>query len=121
MQSRLVLVIDDDENIREVVELVLGAMGLRVESARTGGEGVERAERLHPDLVLLDDRLPGLPSVEVLRRLKRGAQTAATPVVVMSALSVGREFHEAGLDAVLLKPFDIDDLEALVRRCLNLT
>jgi DNA-binding response OmpR family regulator len=114
------LVIDDDPNTRAVIEVILRTLGLRVDLAAGGREGLERARSLRPDLVVLDDRLPDIASLEVLRRLGRSAQTAGIPVVVLSAVLPEHEARVAGADALLPRPFAIDHIEMVVRRCLHL-
>lgn len=120
MASRLVLMVDDDPNLRDLVGLILSEMGLRVATAATGAEGLDLARSLHPDLILLDDRTPGPEGPEVLRRLKGSPQTVDIPIVVMTAVPSPELFQSPGPDEVLRKPFDPDQLEALVRRCLGL-
>lgn len=120
MASQLVLVVDEDPNLRDLVELVISEMGLQVALAATGAEGLDLARSLHPDLILLDERTPGPGGPEVLRRLKGSPQTADIPIVVMIAVPPPELFQGPGPDEVLRKPFDPDQLEALVRRCLGL-
>ena len=107
-----VLVIDDDPSIREVVEFALVAQGYEVLLATDGTEGLCRAERDAPDLIILDVVMPRRNGLAVLERLRQwGARSPR--IIVMSANDEPkqREFAETcGADVFLSKPVDIDVL-----------
>lgn len=86
MQSPLILVIDDSQTIRKLVECHLSQAGYRVALAPDADQGLEAAARLGPDLILLDHQLPGTTGDEVCRRLLASEATAKIPVVVSSAM-----------------------------------
>ncbi|MBI5440119.1 MAG: response regulator, partial [Deltaproteobacteria bacterium] len=79
------LVIDDDPSIVRFLELYLGANGFAIHAALTGQEGLALAERLVPDVILLDYAMPHLAGKEVLRRLRENERTVGIPVVVLTA------------------------------------
>ena len=113
-----VLYIEDDPVNFTLVERILEFRpALKLMHARTGGDGVELAQTYHPRLVLLDLNLPDMHGSEVLRRLQNEPQTAAVPVVVLSADATPSQIERlltAGARNYLTKPFDIDPFLAVV-------
>lgn len=83
-----VLVVDDDQEVRSLVRMILESKGMAVMEAATGEEALLklREEGYRPDLVLLDVMMPGMSGWEVLRELKRDAELHSIPVVMLSAL-----------------------------------
>ncbi len=115
-----VLVIDDDEDLRDTVSLALEKEGFRAFQAAEGRSGLDQALLLRPDLLLVDLRLPGMTGVEICRQL-RGAEVA-TPIIVLSA--VGDEIDkvlllEIGADDYVVKPFGARELIARIRAVLR--
>jgi CheY-like chemotaxis protein len=86
MDKPLILVIDDSQTIRKMVESHLSQAGYRVAMATDAEQGVELARSLHPQLILLDHQLPGTTGDEVCRKLLEGETTASIPVVISSAM-----------------------------------
>jgi two-component system response regulator ResD len=104
-----ILVVDDEELVRRLLQRLLEREGYDVEVASSGEEGLERARARAPDAVLLDTFLPGMSGPEVCRALRRDAATASIPVLMLSG-DDGTENVEEGLAAgasdFLVKPFD---------------
>jgi CheY-like chemotaxis protein len=120
-QGPLVLVVDDEEDIRRMAAVVLGGLGCRIVFARDGAEGLKMAHELHPDLVLTDALMPRLDGRDLCRQLKDDPETASVPVVVMTSLytSVRHRmagFKHYGADEYLAKPVDPASLRALIER-----
>ena len=105
-----ILLIDDEEDIREVVSLSLQTVaGWRVTSAGSGQEGLELAKTIPPDAVLLDVMMPGQDGPATLRMLRGDAATATIPVIFLTAKvqSIERErLQGAGAAGFLSKPFN---------------
>ena len=117
----LILVIDDDDMNREIIEAFLLLADYRVEQAHDGADGLEKGLRLHPDLILLDIRLPDISGYEVCRQFKSHPQTQAVPVVLMSGYAdedVGEAVRASGADAFLERPFSGAKLLDCVRQHL---
>src|SRR5437588_8956648 len=112
---QIILEVEDEPSLRELVAEVLGMVGYSVETAVNGQEALEKIERTHPALILLDMRMPVLDGWGVARKLReRGNQI---PIVVMTAAqSAQRWAEEIGADGFLGKPFEIDDLIDIVGR-----
>ena len=115
---RLILVVEDDEAVRQTTAAVLEDAGYTVRTMEDGGNVVEAIAARRPALILLDLSLPVLDGWEVLEKLR--AQGGAPPVVMMTGHShmAGRAL-EAGAAAAILKPFNIDELISVVNRVLE--
>lgn len=116
--SRLVLLVDDDGELRAVLREGMEGLGVRVEQARTGEEGVALAAALAPDLIFMNLVMPRLDGWNAARILRRSPRTTGIPVVLMSAHSTSarsRRLQDAGFHAVLQKPFAMADALEIVR------
>ena len=114
--SKTILLVEDDLDIRDVVQEVLEEQGHDVVPARTGRQALEfLALDAHspPDVVILDLMMPFVTGWQVLETIRRSPHPAHIPVVVVSAATQDRPL---GVQAFLRKPFEIDDLlKALAR------
>jgi two-component system, OmpR family, response regulator VicR len=107
-----VLVVEDEVSIAAVIAEVLAEAGYRTLSARNGRTALAIIRRERPALVLTDRMMPELDGVEFVRRLRASPITYTIPVVMMSSTPPSRE--DMGDIPFLAKPFDLDDLLALV-------
>src|SRR6185436_994778 len=111
----LVLVVDDEPQVRRFLRTGLPAAGFRCLEAATGAEAIRLAEQYVPDAVLLDLGLPDMDGSEVARALRKWS---AAPILVLSARGQEREkvaLLDAGADDYLTKPFGFDELVARLR------
>jgi len=119
MPEPLVLLVDDEPNIRETVGFILEMEGFKVATAADGVEALDEVRRLHPPVVLLDAMLPRCDGFEVCRSIRADPTLNATRVIMLTAMGQ-RADHEramaAGADFYVTKPFDEDELLALLRR-----
>lgn len=114
-----VLVVEDHDDTREMVELILRLDGYTVCSARNGAEALELTQREMPCLILLDVTMPVMDGITFARKLRefRDAHMAATPIVLLTALSsVDDAVAQTGAVSVIEKPIAIDRLLAEVER-----
>jgi two-component system phosphate regulon response regulator PhoB len=117
--AKTILICEDEDSLRELIRVSLGP-GYRLVEAGGYEEAVSLADEHKPDLVVLDLMLSGRSGFDLLRRLRREEVTAATPVLVLSALShVEDDALEAGADRFLSKPFDPEALRALAGEMLD--
>jgi DNA-binding NtrC family response regulator len=114
-----ILVVEDEEKLRRVIELQLRTAGFEVEQAGSAEEALQLCDKA--DLILTDLRLPGLSGLELLTQLQR--QNSRTPVIVMTAFSsveTAVEAMRAGAVDFLPKPFSLDHLMAVVNKAVEL-
>ena len=115
-----ILVIDDDENLRDTIAMLLEREGFRVVQAGDGKAGLDQALVAKPALLLVDLRLPVISGMDVCKRLRSSGVT--TPIIVLSAL--GDELDkvlllEIGADDYVVKPFGTRELLARIRAVLR--
>jgi two-component system OmpR family response regulator len=107
---RTVLYVDDEPDIRQIVQLALGLeQGLTVHTGESGEQGLELARQLRPDLLVLDVMMPGLDGPATLKRMREDPAIAHIPVIFMTAKAMPREvalFRSMGAIGVIGKPFD---------------
>ena len=119
----VILVVEDDDDIRELVAFSLEEEGYHVEQAADGLRGQEMAETLKPDLIILDLMLPGRDGLSVCRELnKHAAESMPCPILMLTAR--GEEMDriigfEDGADDYVVKPFNIRELMLRVRAILR--
>ena len=122
MKKKSILIIDDELSLLESLYMFLSEKGYDVKTAVSASEGMEKAERLRPDTIILDIRLPDGDGLDVLAELKK--RTAETGVIVITA------FHDMdttvtaikrGATEYITKPIDVDELEKAVSRAMKVT
>ena len=119
--ARVILVVDDTSDTRDIYSLYLSSKGFKVPTARDGISGLEAASVHQPDVIVMDLSMPGVDGIEATRRLKADPRTAHIPVVLLTAYplnAVQGGALEAGADDFLTKPCLPDKLERHVRRLL---
>jgi CheY-like chemotaxis protein len=108
--NRRILIIDDEEDIRQVAALSLETVaGWEVVMANSGAQGLARAVDYQPDAILLDVMMPGMDGPSTFRELRKNPATAKIPVLLLTAKVQStdqRRFADLGVEAVLFKPFD---------------
>jgi DNA-binding response OmpR family regulator len=118
--SNKILVVDDDDAIRVMVERVLRREKYEVESARDGFEAIEKLAKSDYGTVLLDLMMPRVDGHGVLRFLERNAPEPAPKVIVMTAnLQATESVKARPVFRILSKPFDIQQLVTHVRECVE--
>lgn len=112
-----ILIVDDEEPVRGFLGMFLRDGGHRVLQAIHGAQALELVQKERPDLVIADLMMPVLNGAELCRRLKAGAGTRGLPVILMSS-AWPRPADVSGAEAFIAKPFDLEEMEALVQRWL---
>ena len=121
--SHRILIIDDEDDIREVAALSLESVaGWEVATASSGAQGVTRAAEFKPEAILLDVMMPGMDGPTTFRALRNNPATAHIPVLLLTAKVQSndqRRFADLGVEAVLFKPFDPMTLSAQIAEVLG--
>jgi signal transduction histidine kinase/CheY-like chemotaxis protein len=113
LRRRSILIIEDNDDTRDVMKFMLEAEGARVVTAATGAEGVAAAKEHRPQVVLCDIGLPDIDGIEVARRLRRHAGLAGTRLISLTGYGQPEDVRsalEAGFEAHLTKPINLDQL-----------
>ena len=114
----VVLIVEDHDDTREMLQLVLGIYGCRVLAAANGDDAISLAEKTAPDLILMDIKLPRLDGLSLTRVIRRHPTLSKVPIVALTGM-VTPQFHRevlsAGCDDCLDKPIDFERLEKLVK------
>lgn len=121
MPKRL-LVVDDEPNLLRAVAACLKAEDYEVSTARSGHEALVHLAESVPDLIISDIRMPGMDGYKLARQLRASQRTALVPIVFLTAKDETADRIEgfrAGVDAYLTKPFEPDELIAVVNGILN--
>lgn len=118
-----ILVVDDDQDIRKLVEKILVNQGHKVSQAEDGETGLGFAIVKKPDLIILDLNLPKMDGFEVCRRLKTDKATREIPVIMLTAAHPewedAKKGFELGADEYVIKPFASDLLMHNIERLLK--
>ena len=121
--SRAIVVVEDDESIREMLRYYFQSVGYSVRPYESGEAMFEgEADQSTPVLFILDIMLPGMDGLEILRRLRQGRDTAEAPVIMLTARSAEMDRVsglENGADDYVVKPFGIMELQARVKAVLR--
>jgi DNA-binding NarL/FixJ family response regulator len=120
--SKRLLVVDDEPNLLRAVAACLKAEDYEVSTARSGYEALMQLAEAVPDLIISDIRMPGMDGYKLARQLRGSPRTALVPIVFLTAKdeTVDRiEGFRAGIDAYLTKPFEPDELIAVVNGILS--
>lgn len=108
-----ILIAEDDVASRELLTEYFQSVGWRVTAAADGAEAVKLAKACHPDVAVLDIRMPIMDGYEALRRLRSDASTADVPAIAVSAFASPQEKSiglNAGFEVYLTKPVDLTNL-----------
>ncbi len=120
MSGERLLLVDDEDNLRSMLEAALRHNGFEVHAVASGRDAIERAGQIEPDLIVLDVMLPDLDGFEVCRRLR--ADGSRTPVVFLTAKDATEDKVRGltlGGDDYLVKPFSLDELVARIHAVLR--
>ena len=113
MGAKKILIVEDEDDIREITRHILEKNGYEVIEAANGEEGLKAYAASAPDLVLLDVHLPDMLGFEICRKIRAEGPRAETPIIlctVRSEVSPVAEGLAAGATDYILKPFEVEDL-----------
>ena len=117
-ESKKILVVDDDQDIREIIMYILESEGYQVSGLDNGSGVLNTVAKIRPDVLLLDVQLGDSDGRDICRELKEQSTTQDLPIIMISANSGWEAIREkqCKADDFLAKPFDISDLVNHVRR-----
>jgi len=121
MAGKIALVVDDSATVREIVTDTLEEIGFKVEQAEDGEVGLQKALKLHPDLIILDLTMPKRDGIDVCTDLRENPDTKKTKIIMLTMrdsefdMMVGKE---VGADKYLPKPFDSETLVKVIRELI---
>lgn len=119
--SRLILVVEDQEDNRRIMRDLLTSASYEVIEAVTGEDGVKAAETHRPDLILMDIQLPALDGYEATRQIKANPDLEHIPIIVVTSYALSGDdvkAFEAGCNAYVSKPFSPRELLTKIREYL---
>jgi two-component system phosphate regulon response regulator PhoB len=117
IQQTNVLVVDDEEAIRDMIQFALEKSGMAVQTASNAHEALLRINEARPDIILLDWMMPGVSGLELTRRLRKDAYTEDIPIIMLTAKVTEDDKVaglEAGTDDYVVKPFSPRELLARI-------
>jgi CheY-like chemotaxis protein len=118
--NKKVLILDDDIDILQICTIVLKKKGFDVQTLNNSNQVVNQVRNYAPDVILMDNWIPGPGGIEATRLLKGDPNTQDIPVIFFSANSnVTQLARDARADYFLQKPFDITELEGIVQMAIN--
>lgn len=117
-----ILIVEDDKSFASILRMALTGRGYETEAAHDGAEGLEKALKMVPDLIILDINLPILSGFDVARKIKEDEKTKAIPIIMLTAMSqevnIARGYS-LGIDDYLTKPFNLEHLFIKVEKILS--
>jgi two-component system cell cycle response regulator DivK len=119
--SKHILVVEDQEDNRQILRDLLGSVGYELTEAENGEEAIAAVARRRPDLILMDIQLPVMDGYEATRRIKADPATKSIPIIVVTSYALSGDegkARAAGCDAYVTKPYSPRQLLAKVREFL---
>jgi CheY-like chemotaxis protein len=119
--KRTVLIVEDYEDSRLFMKILVEGCGYYVIEAENGFEAVDKVRQLHPDLILMDISMPLMDGLTATRIIKASKDTSEIPVIAVTAHGnfYQERAKEAGCDALIDKPIDMDSFEPILNQYLS--
>jgi two-component system, cell cycle response regulator DivK len=120
--NKTILVVEDQEDNRQILRDLLGSAGFRMIEAHDGQQAVTMALSEHPDLILMDIQLPLVDGYEATRSIKRDAELKHIPIIAVTSYALSgdeQKAREAGCDAYVAKPYSTRHLLAKIGQFLE--
>ena len=116
-----VLIVEDYDDTREFMKILLESYGYKVIEASDGIEAIDRVRQYHPDLILMDISLPIVDGLTATRTIRDFDADSQVPIIAVTAF--GKTYYnraiEAGCNDLIDKPIDFDSLEPILKNCLS--
>ena len=109
--QKTILVVDDDENLREILKVGLQKEGYHVVTAKNGKEGIKRFDEWHPNLIILDVRMPVMDGYNFYSNMREKLEKTPCPIIGLTGEThIENLFEDFNIDLYVSKPFDIEKL-----------
>jgi len=120
MRQVAILLVEDYPDTRALMQLILESAGYTVTAKENGADALEFLAQSIPDLIMTDLMMPRVSGIELIKHVKSKAELAGTPIIAMTAYSSGpvAKAKEAGADAILNKPLDIETISSTIKRLI---
>jgi DNA-binding response OmpR family regulator len=117
-----IMVVDDEPDLREMLNLMLHKEGFDTETAEDGSEFLDKLDGFNPDIVTLDVMMPGLTTGEILKKLKK--KKSKPKIILLTVVRYSEEekekiYHMGNVVDYITKPFDIDELTERIYKHIN--
>jgi len=120
--KKTILIVDDEQDIRDVIKITLAEDGFKVLEAANGKAAIESAKQKKPDLIIMDIMMPGIDGLAASKIIKEDPETANIPIIILSAfLSEEKNKYVQGIAGFISKPFKPEDLIAEIQDILKET
>ncbi|HPB31721.1 MAG TPA: response regulator [Candidatus Sumerlaeota bacterium] len=119
---KTILAIDDENDVLLIIKTALSGEGYNIVTASNGFDGLAMAQDIHPDLILLDLRMPEMDGMEVLQQLRDTEKTREIPVIILTGISEKTKIRQAldrGITYYIVKPFECQDLISKIAMAFN--
>ncbi|MBI1802936.1 MAG: response regulator [Ignavibacteriae bacterium] len=124
MKKTTLLYVDDEQGALETLKMGLEAKGYAVLTAASGPDALDLLKNQSPDIIVADLRMQPMNGFELYQAVKRDTKFARTPFLFLTAVDdfLAQKYGQTlGVDAYIVKPFDIDNLDSIIRRKLSKT
>ena len=121
IKKQKILIVDDDINVLDLFKSGFEVMGYSVTACESGAQAREMLKNFKPDVILMDVSMPGGDGISLCRNLKLSPETAEIPIIMLTAFSDEKTFHDAmlfGANDFITKPFDISEVKKKIEECL---
>ena len=119
--KKKILVIDDEQDIREIIKISLTDSGFQVLEAADGKTAIELARKEKPDLITLDIMMPGIDGFQVAKIIKQDPAIADIPIIILSVLNQDKNKYVQGIVDYISKPFKPEELAAKIKEAIEKT
>jgi two-component system, cell cycle response regulator DivK len=118
--KKTILVVDDFEGTQSLMKYLIENLGYQVQQANDGWKAVESVRRQKPDLILMDMALPSVDGIQATKLIRQFEETSEIPIIAITASGqfIYQRAIEAGCNALIEKPIDIDKLESIIKQYL---
>ncbi len=117
--AKKILIVDDDEQIRNLCKILVTSLGYEVRTAENGKDALEKLAGYNPDLIITDTNMPEMDGISLCQKVREYQEYRNTPIIAVSGLDNRDAMLGAGANDYLSKPYKLDDLEEMLKQHLG--